>query len=168
MKNRNAIIWLILLIAFALSPNCFSQVKRIAFLPFQNMDGNMVLNIYCYQLQDSLSKAFALADPEEKYYHIIPSDSVDGLLAEMNLDPNNPQYATDMWKAAKMLAVEYVVTGNFNMQAKRLLINAYVYDVITKLPDPDHQARDLFKKEEQVLSAVSVMLKQLKPFFEPE
>lgn len=167
MKNHITKIWLILLVAALVSPNCFSQVKRIAFLPFQNMDGNFSLNIYCYQLQDSLSKAFLATDGESKYFHVVPADSVDLLLAEMNLDPNNPQYATDMWKAAKLLAVEYVITGNFNMQAKRLLINAYIYDVDTKLPDPDYQARDIFKKEEQVLAAVPIMLKNLIKFFIP-
>jgi len=165
MKRQCPKVWLLLLLALLISNDCFSQAKRIAFLPFQNMDGNQVLNIYCYQLQDSLSKAFKEADPEEKYYIIVPSDSVDMLLAEMNLDPNNPQYATDMWKAAKLLYVDLVITGNFNMQAKRLLINAYVYDVNTKLPNPDYQARDLFKKEEQVLSAVPMILRQLIKMF---
>ncbi len=167
MKNRVAKVWLILLIAALVSPNCFSQVKRIAFLPFQNMDGNFSLNIYCYQLQDSLAKAFLGADGEGKYFHVVPADSVDLLLAEMNLDPTNPQYATDMWKAAKLLAVEFVITGNFNMQAKRLLINAYIYNVDTKLPDPDYQARDIFKKEEQVMTAVPIMLRNLIKFFIP-
>ena len=167
MKNRFTKIWLIVLVAVLISPNCYPQAKRIAFLPFQNMDGNFALNIYCYQLQDSLTKAFLSIDSEGKSYHVVPADSVDMLLAEMNLDPNNPQYATDMWKAAKLLAVEYVITGNFNMQAKRLLINAYIYDVNTKLPDPDYQARDIFKKEEQVMSAVPVMVRQLIKYFIP-
>ena len=88
----------------------FSQV-RIAVFPFMNKDGNLKLNIWCYKFQDSLTKALYNRDPEEKYYRIVPYDSVEGILAQLNLDPNNPQYKSDMWKAADSISVMWVVTG---------------------------------------------------------
>jgi TolB-like protein len=136
---------------------------RIAVLPFQNMDGLLDYNIYSYKLQDSLFKALKALDPDEKYYTLVPLEDIEIVLSEMNLDPTNPQYPTDMWKAVESLGVQKVVTGNFNVQAQRFLINAYVYDVETKLPYLSHQARDIFKKEKDILKSVRIIVKRLKP-----
>jgi TolB-like protein len=136
---------------------------RIAVLPFQNMDGKMELNIWSYNLQDSLKSALHQLDPEAQHFYIVPSDSVELILADMNLDPTNPQYPSDMWKAVKMLGAEQVVTGNFNIRANKFLINAYVYNVKIKLPHPHHQARDIFKSEEEIYESIPMIVESLKP-----
>ena len=158
MKKTIVILFFLIISgSFALA-----QVK-IAVLPFQNMDGLLDYNIYSYKLQDSLFKALQALDPDEKYYKLVPLEDIEVILSEMNLDPTNPQYPTDMWKAVDSLGVERVITGNFNVEAERFLINAYVYDVETKLPYLSHQARDIFKKEKDILKAVRIIVKRLKP-----
>ena len=161
--KRYFTFWHLVVITVLLSCNMLFSQTRIAILPFQNMDGNQKLNIISYHLQDSLLKALKALDPGEASYHIVPPDSIEMILSEMNLDPINPQYPTDMWKAVKNVNVSKVVTGNFNIQANRFLINAYIYDVVTKLPDIDYQARDIFKSEERVLEAVKIIVNRLKP-----
>lgn len=140
----------------------FGQVTRVAVFPFENRDGNMKYNLWSYKLQDSLSKAFVQNDPDELNYHIVPADSVEKMLAEMNLDPTNPQYLSDMWKAVEKLNVQRVVIGNFNIQANRFLINAYIYDPKTKLPNPNYQARDIFKSEDKVYESIAIISKKLR------
>jgi hypothetical protein len=136
---------------------------RVAVLPFQNMDGRIEFNLQCYSLQQELFKALSEADPEGKNFHLIPADSVEQILADLNVDPTNPQYPSDLWKAVATLNVQKVITGNFNIQAKRFLINAYIYSVDTKLADPVHQARDIFKKKEALSEAIPMILKAIKP-----
>lgn len=148
------------------STNLNSQT-RIACLPFQNMDGLITLNLLSYQLQDSVVISLREIDPEEKYYRIVPKDSIEQLLAEFNLDPTSPQYPSDLWKAVSKLNVERVIMGNFNVQAERILINAYVYNVKTKMPLPTHQARDIFKSEQNVMQAVPVIIKRILPAIKP-
>jgi hypothetical protein len=157
---RNTII---ILSVFILSSTYLITQTRYAVLPFQNMEGKIDLNIWCYQLQDSLQKALMTLDPEQLHFQIVPVDSVEDMLAELNLDPTNPQYPTDMWKAVKMLNVEKVISGNFYFRADKLLINAYVYDVRTKMADPRYQAKNIFKPEEEGLSAINVIVKRLEP-----
>ena len=137
----------------------FGQIK-IAVLP---LDGLLDYNIYSYKLQDSLFKALKTIDPEGQYFQLVPLEDIETILSDMNLDPTNPEYPTDMWKAVEMLGVKKVITGNFNVQAKRFLINAYIYDVETKLPNLKHQARNIFKKEKDILKAVRIIVKRLKP-----
>lgn len=140
----------------------FSQI-RIAVLPFQNMDGDLSLNILSYQLQDSVANLLRQYDSTQKHYVVIPADSIDLLVSQFNLDPTNPQYPTDMWKAVKMLNANVVISGTFNRKAERILINAYIYDVKTKLAYPDHQAKDIFKPEDKVMEAVPIIVKKLLP-----
>jgi|YNPMSStandDraft_1061717.scaffolds.fasta_scaffold00011_51 TolB-like protein len=154
-------IFFLTVVAFTvLTTNIFSQV-RIAVIPFNNMDGNVQYNEWCYNLQDSLVKELLSLDPNSKYFHIIPIDSVELVLAEINIDPNNPQYESDLWAAIQKLNVRDVITGNFKIQAKRFLINAYIYDVATKLPKPEYQVRDIFKKEDKVYDAVPIIARNL-------
>ena len=134
---------------------------RIAVLPFQNMDGKLERNIWCYKLQDSLTNALKAKDPDCKYFKIVPSDSIEQILAGMNLDPNNPQYLSDMWKAVKILNIEKVISGNFNIQADRYLINAYIYEVRTRMAVPDYQARDIFKSEENIMESIPMIVKRI-------
>jgi len=72
-----------------------------------------------------------------------------------------------LWKAVKKLNVEKVVMGNFNLQAERILINAYIYNVRTKLAVPTYQARDIFKPEESVMEAVPTIIKRISPALKP-
>jgi TolB-like protein len=153
---------LTLVLALFISSFAISQT-RIVVLPFQNMDGNLKFNIYSYKLQDSLFKALQQLDAVGKNFQLVPLDSVETILADMNLDPMNPQYATDLWKAVKILNVEKVVSGNFNYQAERFLINGYIIDVNTKLYDTANQARDIFKKEERILESISTIIKRISP-----
>ncbi len=139
-----------------------SQI-RIAILPFQNMDGDLSLNILSYKLQDSVANLLRTFDSLQQHFVIIPSDSIDLLVSQFNLDPTNPQYPTDMWKAVKMLNANVVISGSFNRKAERILINAYIYDVKTKLAFPDYQARDIFKPEDKVMEAVPIIVKKLLP-----
>jgi len=136
---------------------------RIAVLPFQNMDGDMNLNLWCYELQDSLAKALLSEDPEEQYYRIVPNDSVEALLTEFNIDPSNPQYQSDVWKTIKLLNVKKVVTGNFNVQYNNILINAYIYNVRTRVADPEFQAKDIFLEKPEFIKSISIILPNLIP-----
>lgn len=143
-----------------------SQV-RIAVFPFMNKDGNLKLNIWCYKLQDSLTKSMFAKDPEEKYYRIVPFDSVEQMLAQLNLDPNNPQYQSDMWKAADSLNVKWVLCGNFIINGERFLIDGYAFNVRTKLPNPKYHARDIFKKEANVMECIGEISDAIFPLFLP-
>jgi len=140
----------------------FAQI-RVAVLPFQNMDGDLTLNVLSYKLQDSVANLLRQYDTTQKHFVIIPSDSIDLLVSQFNLDPTNPQYPTDMWKAVKLLNANAVISGTFNRKAERILINAYIYDVNTKLAYPDYQARDIFKPEDKVMEAVPIIVKKLLP-----
>ncbi len=135
---------------------------RIVVLPFQNMDGNLELNIVSYQLSDSLNLKLLEDEDLTQNVEIVPLDSVEMIMADLNLDPTNPQYPSDMWKAISLLNVSKVVTGNFNVQAQRFLINAYIYDVETKLPDPNYQVRDIFKKKEKILESIDIISRKIK------
>lgn len=128
--------------------------QRLAVLPFKNLDGNSDYNIWCYNLQDSLSKSLHNTDPNEKNFRIVPIDSVEIALAEFNLNPDNPQYFTDLWKAVKKLNVSKVVSGEFNVQGETIIINAKIYDVKLKLPLPNNQARDVFRKVAKTYDAI--------------
>ncbi|MGQ9818310.1 MAG: hypothetical protein ACUVQ1_00045 [Candidatus Kapaibacteriales bacterium] len=140
----------------------FCQI-RIAVLPFQNMDGDLTLNVLSYRLQDSIANLLREKDPQARSYVIIPIDSIDILVSQFNLDPLNPQYPSDMWKAVKDLKADIVISGTFNRARNAILLNAYIYDVETKLPYPDYQARNIFKNEKNSMEAVHEIVKKLLP-----
>ena len=166
MKKLFPSIFLIFILLFLEIPSLAQT--RIAVFPFMNKDGNLKLNIWCYKFQDSLTKALLRRDPDEKHYRIVPSDSIESLLAQMNLDPNNPQYQSDMWKAADTIHVKWVVMGNFNINGERFLIDCYAYNVKTKLANPKYQARDIFKKEEKVMESIEEIVDTILPLFIPQ
>lgn len=118
-------------------------------------------------MQDSLTKSMFSKDPEEKYYRIVPFDSVELILAQLNLDPNNPQYQSDMWKAADSLHVKWVVAGNFIINGERFLIDGYAFNVKTKLPNPKYHAKDIFKKEQNVMECIGEITDAIIPLFIP-
>jgi TolB-like protein len=153
MKNLITVSVSILSIIFAVMAPAYAQT-RIAVLPFKNMDGQLEYNIWCYNLQDSLAKHLRTHDPEEKKFRIVPIDSVDMALAELNLDPDNPQYFTDLWAAIKKMNVNKVVFGEFNIATGTININASVYDVKIKMPIQKYQAKDVFRKVPDSFNAV--------------
>jgi hypothetical protein len=136
---------------------------RIAVLPFENSDGRMEFNVWCYQLQDSLAKSLLEKDPQEQYYRVVPIDSIEALLAEMNIDPANPQYASDLWKAVDKLSCQKVITGSFNVQGGKFLLNAYIYIPELKLADPRFQVKNVFKDMDKFYEAVPIMCRKFCP-----
>lgn len=148
---------LVIIVFFLLGISAFGQAKRIAVLPFQNMDGNYKFNYICFKLQDSVSNALAALDTKEEFYHIVPADSVELLLTELNVDPQNPQYPSDVWKAIKKLNVKYVVSGTFIPKTDFIIVNAYIYNAKTKIPSSQYQIRDIFKEESKILESVTDM-----------
>jgi TolB-like protein len=162
MKKVITLCFIAFTLCFSFQFSAFAQT-RIAVLPFQNQEGKIDLNVWSYQLQDSLQKALLALDTKQEYFQLVPADSIENLLAELNLDPTNPQYPSDMWKAVASLNVEKVVSGNFYIRAGKLLINAYIYDVRTKLPDSKYQAKNIFKDVEEGMSAIEIIVAKLKP-----
>ncbi len=161
---KKLFIFLILVIAsFSYLQSQPSGQGRIAVLPFENAHGNMDYNVWCYDLQDSLAKYLQKRDPNEYNYRIVPIDSIEALLAEMNIDPANPQYASDLWKAVEKLNCQRVITGNFIVEGNKILINAYIYIPELQLADPNFQVKNIFKDTTDVLSAVEPIGKRLRP-----
>jgi len=148
-----------------LSANILVAQERIAVLPFRNMDGLLSLTPLCSQLADTVAVELAKTDPQEKFIHVVPSDSVNEVLASLNLDPQNPQYDSDMWKAVAMLNIRRVVSGGFNLQGDKLLVNVYIYEVTTKLPDAVNQAKNLFKPKDQIMEIIPKIIKKISPAF---
>ncbi len=136
---------------------------RVAVLPFENADGRMEYNIWCYNIQDSLAKFLKSKDPEEFNYRIVPIDSIETLLADMNIDPANPQYASDLWKVVEKLNCQKVISGNFNIQDGKFLLNAYIYIPELKLPDPRYQVKNIFKDLDKIYEVVPIIGKKLRP-----
>lgn len=148
-------------IALVICVGVVSAQERIAVLPFRNMDGNLALNHWCAKFSDSVAAGLRLRDSAHKYYFVVAQDTVAETLAMLNLDPTNPQYESDLWKAVAMLKITRVITGNFNVQAGKMLINCYNYEVATKLPHPVGQARNLFKSLEKPLETVPTIINKM-------
>ncbi|MFY8160751.1 MAG: hypothetical protein ACOVNU_05425 [Candidatus Kapaibacteriota bacterium] len=157
-----------ILIIFAINISISKSQIRVAVLPFQNMDGKIEKNMICYDLQDSVYKLLSTKDPEHKYFYLVQSDSVETVLASLNLDPSNPQYTSDLWKAVKLLNIKKVVMGNFNLQADKILLNGYIYDTKMKLADANNQIRDIFKEENTVLESVNDIVNAILPALIPK
>lgn len=162
MKSLYKIIIIFLFVTFGSS--LFAQ-SRVAILPFRNMDGNMQFNKYNYSLQEELYKAFSEKDKDAKKMYIVPADTIEAALAGINLDPNNPQYQSDVWKVLESLNIKEAILATFNIQAERFLINCFIYDVKTKLPYLEFQAKDIFKSEKNVSDCIPVIVKRLYPYY---
>lgn len=151
------------IVAGTLAPvGAYSQV-RIAVLPFRNMDHDIKYNAWCLEFADSLRLALTSADPSSATYSIVPADSIEMSIASLNLDPTNPQYESDMWKAIRGLGVQKAVQGNFQLRGDRVLINCYVYDMDSMLADQTNQAKDLYKSPETYLEAIRPIVKRISP-----
>ena len=153
----------IILLTLILSATMSYSQTRVAVLPFQNMDGNIDYNILCYDLQEALTTALIEADETGQEYYIVPADSVEIVLSELNLDPSNPQYKSDLWKAVQLLNIKKVVLGTFNKQSDKFLMNTYIYDVKMRVAYPNNQAKDIFKTREQILEAIPEIVSAIQP-----
>lgn len=136
---------------------------RVVVLPFRNMDGEIRYNVWSQQLSDSLTKDLLAADPVQSKFVVIPHDSVEMAISELNLDPTNPQYQSDVWKAVKGLGAVMVVQGNFFLRGDRVLMNAYVYDMSTRMSHSTCFAKDIYKTPTTYMEAVPFMAKKLYP-----
>lgn len=160
MKNLTRFL---LLVFVAMSS--FSVLKsqdRIAVLPFENLDGKLDLNVWSYRLQDSLASELRKSDPNEYNYRVVPIDSVEIALAELNLDPNNPEYKSDLWRAVDALKVDRVVMGEFLYEDNRFIINATLMIVEFRMPDNRHMVRNIFKTEDKIFEAVPMIAQKLR------
>ncbi|MBL7999071.1 MAG: hypothetical protein JNL32_10590 [Candidatus Kapabacteria bacterium] len=163
---RRAIVSFVILAGLALftaTPIYSQSLPRVVVLPIRNMDGNIGLNKYCYTIADSLRIVLAQHEQHNKQYTIVPADSVEMVLAEFNLDPNNPQYESDIWKAVAALNTTLVVSGTFNFNGGRMLVNIYCYNAKTKIADQANAAKNIFKAPEKILDMIPVMRDKIVP-----
>lgn len=137
--------------------------QRVAVLPFRNMDRDIQYNAWSLQLADSVYKALRAHESFGKDFVLIEPDSIEMAIAELNLDPTNPQYESDMWKAVRTLGATKAVQGNFQLRGDRVLINCYIYDMTSMLPDSKNQAKDLYKSTTTFLETVRPIVKRLSP-----
>ncbi|MCX6140300.1 MAG: hypothetical protein NTX15_05640 [Candidatus Kapabacteria bacterium] len=140
-----------------------SAQQRVAVLPFRNMDNDIRYNPWSLLLADSLYKALQEINIQSKDFILVPSDSIELAIAELNLDPTNPQYESDMWKAIRTLNVTKAVQGNFQLRDGRVLINCYVYDMSSMLSDRNYQAKDLFKTPTTFIETIKPIVKRIYP-----
>jgi TolB-like protein len=140
----------------------FSQ-QRIAVLPFYNMDGKEELNKFCYQLQDSLSKELIVNNKGDVKFYVVPNDSIELVLAEMNFDPNSPSYKDDLWKALEKLKCNKAVIGELQQQGSKLVVNASLCIVDLRLPIPAYSLRNLFVKPEEIYKVIPPICRKLLP-----
>ncbi len=143
---------------FLLTFGAWAQV-RLAVLPFRNMDGDLRYNRWCYRFADSIAALLQQADTAQRHYVLIPRDSLEMVLGELNVDPTTPQYDSDIWKAAQLLRADKVLTGNFNLLPGKILVNAYIYDVRTKREEA--QARNLYRAEERADELPALIVQRL-------
>lgn len=123
----------------------------------------MSYNKYCYTIADSIRSVLSSNPDNGKTFYIVPVDSVENLLATLNIEPNNPQYESDVWKTVALLNCSKVVTGSFNLQSGRMLLNVYCYNVENKLPDPNDAAKNIFKAPEKIFESVQIICKKIAP-----
>lgn len=158
MRLRLALLASVVLIGADLSAQ-----TRIVVLPFRNMSHDIKYNAWNYQFADSLRAALLETDPAQKEFAIVPADSVELALADLNLDPNNPQYESDMWKAVRNLGAQKAVQGNFQLRGERVLINCYIYDMGSMMADGTNQAKDIYKSPTTFLEAIRPIVKRIRP-----
>jgi len=141
--------------------DAFSQTT-IAVLPFRNMDGNINLDAYSSKLSDSLYKEIEKI-AGDLGIKLITNDQVEKAINSLKEGETHPNYEATMWKAAELLGTNKVVSGTFNMQNDRLLVNAYIYDSVLRLQDPQNRAVNLFKAPDSVMEVIPIIVRKLKP-----
>ncbi len=158
MKLVHLFVTAVVLIAAATS---VAAQQRVAVLPFRNMDRDIQYNAWSIQLADSVYKALRQHENFGKDFVLIEPDSIEMAIADLNLDPTNPQYESDMWKAVRTLGATKAVQGNFQLRGDRVLINCYIYDMTSMLPDATNQAKDLYKSTTTFLETVRPIVKRI-------
>lgn len=139
----------------------FAQTT-IAVLPFRNMDGNINLDMYSSKLSDSLYKEIEKISTELGI-KLITNEQVEKAINSLKEGEAHPNYEATMWKAAELLGTNKVVSGTFNMQNDRLLVNAYIYDSKLRMQDPQNKAVNLFKAPAAVFEVIPIIVRKLKP-----
>ena len=94
---------------------------------------------------------------------LITNDQVEKAISSLKEGETHPNYEATMWKAAEMLGTNKVVSGTFNMQNDRLLVNAYIYDSVLRLQDSQNRAVNLFKAPENVMEVIPIIVRKIKP-----
>ncbi len=168
MKNsktyfRLPVVAAFLLVVFSGAWHSLAAQTRIAVLPFRNTHGSMEYNERSYQLADTINAVLTEISRTDESFVIVPPDSVQDVLSTLNLDPTNPQYESDVWRAVESLHVERVVTGSFNIKYGKIVMNTSVFDVTTKLADPSHEARSVYKAYDKTFEAIPVIIKAILP-----
>lgn len=161
MILQRTIITVSLILLLGSGSACAQQ--RVAVLPFRNMDRDIQYNAWSVQLADSVYKALRQHEGNGTDFVLIEPDSIEMAIADLNLDPTNPQYESDMWKAVRTLGATKAVQGNFQLRGDRVLINCYVYDMSSMLPDGTNQAKDLYKSITTFLETVRPIVKRIAP-----
>lgn len=162
MKNGRLMILVGALLLLLGGSTAYAQ-QRVAVLPFRNMDRDIQYNAWSVQLADSVYKALRVHEGFGKDFVLIEPDSIEMAIAALNLDPTNPQYESDMWKAVRTLGATKAVQGNFQLRGDRVLINCYIYDMSSMLPDGTNQAKDLYKSTTTFLETVRPIVKRISP-----
>ena len=153
---------LFLVVVFGALASASAQT-RVAVLPFRNTHGSMEYNERSYQLADSINHALAVIAQQDPSFVIVPPDSVNEVLSGLNLDPTNPQYESDVWRAVEALHVDRVVTGTFNIKYGKIIMNTSVYDVRTKLADQSHESKSVYKAYDKTFEAIPTIVKAILP-----
>ncbi|MBL8003695.1 MAG: hypothetical protein JNL36_01245 [Candidatus Kapabacteria bacterium] len=152
----------ILAILFCISYIDTLSQTTVAVLPFRNMDGNIKLDVYSSKLSDSLYKEIEKI-AGDLGIKLITNEQVEKTISSLKEGETHPNYEATMWKAAEMLGTNKVVSGTFNMQNDRLLVNAYIYDSVLRLQDSQNKAINLFKAPESVMEVIPIIVRKLKP-----
>ncbi|GAB5466104.1 MAG: hypothetical protein Kapaf2KO_15400 [Candidatus Kapaibacteriales bacterium] len=150
----------LLLILFSLFGFINAQTK-VTVLPFSNVSGEIERNIIAYDLQETIYALLENQVGEE--VELVPLEEVEFELSELNLDPSNPQYESDLWKAIANLGVKKVLLGSYDHDNGKYLVNAYVYDSRMKLPHPKYQSKDHFIEIDKVTELSSKIVEDLLP-----
>jgi len=135
--------------------------SKVTVLPFTNIDGEIDRNIVAYDLQEAIHAELE-AIGEGNGFELVPLIDVEMELSGLNLDPSNPQYESDLWKAVNNLGVKKVVLGSYDYDDGKYLVNAYVYDSRMKLPHPRFQSKDNFIDEAKVTELAKKIVNDLK------
>lgn len=167
MKHR-AIVQRLLGAAFLLfmctgAWQVLSAQVRVAVLPFLNTEGSMDYNERSYQLADTINAVLTEISRTDGSFVVVPPDSVQEIISTLNLDPTNPQYESDVWRAVETLNVDRVVSGAFNVKYGKIIINANVFDVKTKLADQVHAAKSIYKAYDKTFEAIPAIIKAILP-----
>lgn len=164
-SSYRAVVPVLALVAVVLAGawSTLAAQTRIAVLPFRNTHGSMEYNVRSYQLADTINAVLTELSKNDPSFTIVPPDSVQDVLSTLNLDPTNPQYESDVWRAVEMLNVDRVVTGTFNIKYNKILINTSVYEVETKLADTKNEARNVYKPYDKTFEAIPTIIKMILP-----